>query len=69
MNSKSGRSKSSDIGAAHESPVDVCDHLISTSLRDLRKKYKDLSHVQGEPADLDKKKLDKIVELTKSNLN
>ena len=33
---------------------DGCTHLISTSLRDLSKKYEDLSHEQADPIELNK---------------
>ncbi|MCF8092566.1 MAG: hypothetical protein K9K40_08900 [Desulfotignum sp.] len=54
MNSNSGQSSFSDDGDAYELPIDNCNHLISTSLRDLGLKYKELSHEQADPIDLTK---------------
>ena len=40
----------------YEFPIDSCDHMISTSLRDLRKKYSDLRIKKSSNADIEEKK-------------
>ncbi len=55
MNSKLNQSNPSSNGENYEFPVDSCDHLISTSLRDLNKKYRELSRKHPEAGDYDKK--------------
>ena len=40
----------------NEFPVDSCDHMISTSLRDLRKKYLDLGAKRSTGIDINGKK-------------
>lgn len=52
MNSKHDESELSSNGKNHESPIESCDHLISTSLRDLSKKYEDLIQGQSSAGDL-----------------
>lgn len=61
MNSNSGQSSPSDDGGAYELPFDNCNHLISTSLRDLSLKYKGLSREQADPIDLTKENKIEIV--------
>ena len=61
MNSNSGQSSPSDDGGAYEFPIDNCNHLISTSLRDLSFKYKELSREQADSTDLTKKNKTGIV--------
>lgn len=56
MNSKSDQSDPSADESIHEFPIDSCDHMISTSLRDLNKKYKDLSHEKLDSTDVNTKK-------------
>lgn len=68
MNYKSGESNPSIDGGDYECPIDSCNHLISTSLRDLSLTYRDLKAKRVDPADLNKKDLIKIVQDTKSNL-
>ncbi len=52
----------------YELPVDSCDHMISTSLRDLRKKYSDLGANKSTGADINVKKDTKPAWETKSDL-
>ena len=52
MNLKHDESEPSSNGKNYESPIESCDHLISTSLRDLSKKYEDLSQGQSNAGDV-----------------
>lgn len=66
MDSKSGQTKSSAGGEAYEHPVGSCNHLISTSLRDLSLEYQKLSLERGTPMDGNPKKPSKMDEEKKS---
>lgn len=55
MNLKSGQSNPPADGGAYEYPIDSCDHIFSTSLRDLSLKYQNLSPEQVDSGDLNKK--------------
>jgi hypothetical protein len=61
MNPNSGQSSPSDDGGAYELPIDNCNHLISTSLRDLSLKYQELSHEQADSIDLTKENKTEIL--------
>jgi hypothetical protein len=43
MKSKSGRSNLPADGGIYEHPVDSCNHLVATSLRDLGSQYRNLT--------------------------
>ena len=66
MNSKHGKSKHSSAGIKFKYPIDSCNHLISTSLRDLGKQYQDLSHEIANSEDMKKKAKSDIVQQTNS---
>ncbi len=68
MNYKAGESNPPTNGDAYECPIDSCNHLISTSLRDLSLTYRNLKAKRVHPTDLNKKDLTKIVQETKSDL-
>lgn len=68
MNYKVGESNPSADGGAYECPDDSCNHLISTSLRDLNLAYRNLNVKRVDPADLNKKDLTKGVQEIKSDL-
>ena len=55
--SQSDPGKFPSDGSAYEYPVDRCDHLVSTSLRDLGLKYQNLSPEPAEATDPQKKDL------------
>lgn len=40
----------------YELPIDGCDHMIATSLRDLSKKYSELRIKKSSNADIEEKK-------------
>lgn len=61
MKSNSGKSSPSGDQGTSEFHIDNCNHLISTSLRDLSSKYKELGREQTDSIELTKKKLTKIV--------
>lgn len=56
MSFKPRRSNPSTKGGGYESSIDRCNHSISTSLRDLRDQYKDLSAEKVKSNDLAKSK-------------
>lgn len=62
MSSKYSQSNPSAEGSINEYPIHSCNHLISTSLKDLSEKYQNLRSKQVDSNDLNKKKLDKIVQ-------
>ena len=64
MNSEFGQSKPSADEGPYKYPVDSCTHLISTSLRDLRLEYQNLSPNQVDSTDLNNKDLAKIIQGT-----
>jgi hypothetical protein len=61
MKSNSGKSNPSGDRGTYEFHIDNCNHLISTSLRDLSFKYKELGREQTDSIELTKKKLTEIV--------
>lgn len=67
MDSKYGASKQSAIENNFKFSNDRCDHLISTSLRDLSKQYQDLSREIANSQDIDKGNISEIVQVTNSN--
>lgn len=67
MNYKSGESNLSADSGVYEYTIDSCNHLVSTSLRDLSLTYQDLKAQQTDPiADKNKKDLTKIVQDARS---
>jgi hypothetical protein len=61
MNSDSGKSNPSGGRGTDTRIINDCDHMISTSLRDLSFKYKELGREQADSIDLIKKNIDNIV--------
>lgn len=57
MKSNSGKSNLSGDRRAYEFVTDSCDHLTTTSLRDLSLKYKELGREQADSIDLTKKNI------------
>ena len=57
MDSKYGQSNNSSTKRAYELPIDSCNHFISTSLRDLSVKYKELSFDKADCIDANEKDL------------
>lgn len=68
MKSKSGQSNPSADEGVYEYPIDICNHLVSTSLRELSSKYQNFSPKQVDSTDLNKKKLTKIFQGKKSDV-
>lgn len=68
MKSKSDQSNPSADEGTHEYPIDCCNHLVTTSLRELGFKYQNLSSKRVDSTDLNKKELTRIVKGTKSDL-
>ncbi len=62
MSSKYGQPNPSAKGSTNEHPIHSCNHLISTSLKDLSEKYQNLSPKQVDSNDLGKKNLAKMVQ-------
>ena len=58
MKFKSTQATPSSKRKIYEHPIDNCNHLISTSLRDLKLKYQNLRSEQGDSIDLNKTKPD-----------
>ena len=58
MNSKYSQSKPSAKRKGYEPPIGSCDHLISTSLRDLTLQYKNLQSEQEGSDDSNEAKPD-----------
>lgn len=63
MSSKNSQSNSSAEESINEYPIHSCNHLISTSLKDLSEEYENLSPKQVDSNDLNKKiaKIDGLV--------
>lgn len=60
MSSKYSQSNPSAEGSINEYPIHSCNHLISTSLKDLSEKYQNLSPKQVDSNDLNKKKITQL---------
>ena len=58
MKFKSIQAKPSSKRKSYDHPIDHCNHLISTSLRDLKLKYQNLRSEQEDSIDLNKTKPD-----------
>lgn len=67
MNSKPCQSNSSNNKGRCQFPDDGCDHSISTSLRDLRNKYEELTRKQVDSIDANKKNKAEVFQKTKSD--
>ncbi len=61
MNSDSGKSNPSGGRGIDTCIINDCDHMISTSLRDLSFKYKELGREQADSIDLTQKNITGIV--------
>ena len=55
MDSKNGEPNHSAAETRFKFSIDSCNHLISTSLRDLSKQYQELSRAAANSEDLNKK--------------